>query len=715
MFMSLCYHCFNEYSDAAVCPFCGYAESNDTDKYPLALPHGTVLGGRYIIGRVLGQGGFGITYVAQEYSARRLVAIKEYFPEQLATRKGTTVLTYTGDREENYRYGKECFLSEAKTLAEFIGNPNIVRVYSYFEENGTAYFAMEYIEGVSLKEHLKAHGGRIAYDEALHILLPVMDALSAVHAKGIIHRDISPDNIYITHDGTVKLIDFGAARYSMGDRSRSLDVVLKHGYAPKEQYTRRGRQGAYTDVYALAATFYRAVTGHVPPDSIERLEEDDLVAPSVFGCSLPAYAEDALLKALSLSPADRYQSMEQFKTALMNEPSVSAPADPVFVAPVIPAPAEPVQVTPPEAAYVTPPEAPYAPPEVDESAASQEFSQFEPAYSAQPELEPYELTESVYHAQPEPTRQPEPVFAAAPVIIPDAPADSAAAPVLTAAKTDSGSKKGKHVISLLAAAAVVVAAIVLLIVLLSKGGDDADTVRSGQTEADSSEVKSSDTDIKNTSPAESGSVLPTTEAASPSATVKPTAPAAPTTAPTVKPTAAPTVKPTTAPTVKPTAAPTVKPTNPPTTPPASNKVTVVADGRSYSIKTGNTFTYTYYLSVGDKITTFNACTEYQTSGLEMISDFYDFDRTFPIVGDGMVAYDSGNGTLRYNFSILRGKDFSSWNSVLITLTFRVTAKSGTYSINTDVIDLAGDPDFTIYYQSGVNYISVSRCEGVIYY
>lgn len=317
--MNICYNCFKEH-EGETCPDCGYKVSQDTGKYPLALPHGTVLAGRYIIGRVLGQGGFGITYVAQNYQTKEIVAIKEYYPEASATRiESKTVSSFTDDRAENFIYGKECFLNEAKTLAEFIGNPNIVRVYSYFEENNTAYFVMEYITGISLLTHLKNNGGKISVPEAKKILFPVMDALSAVHGKGIIHRDISPDNIYISADNSIKLLDFGAARYSLGDKSRSLDVVLKHGYAPKEQYTRRGRQGPYTDIYSLAATFYRAITGKVPPDSIERMDEDDLIYPNNLGIKISEEDEDALVKALSVYPIDRFQSMNDFKNAMSSE------------------------------------------------------------------------------------------------------------------------------------------------------------------------------------------------------------------------------------------------------------------------------------------------------------------------------------------------------------------------------------------------------------
>lgn len=317
---NVCYNCFQEREEGAVggCLHCGYDPERDKEKYPLALPHGTVLNGRYITGRVLGQGGFGVTYVAKNWKTGQRVAIKEYLPDTMATRiEGHSVSAYSGDRGESFFYGKECFLKEAQTLAEFIGNPNIVRVHSYFEEYGTAYFVMDYVEGISFQEYIREHGGKIPWEEARNILLPVIDALAAVHERGIVHRDVTPDNIFITEDGTVKLLDFGAARYSLGDKSRSLDVVLKHGFAPKEQYTRHGRQGPYTDVYTVSASFYYALTGRKPPDSIDRLEEDDLVPPRSLGIDIPVEMEDAILKGLGVQPADRYQNMGEFKQALL--------------------------------------------------------------------------------------------------------------------------------------------------------------------------------------------------------------------------------------------------------------------------------------------------------------------------------------------------------------------------------------------------------------
>ena len=317
-----CPNCFGEYDEALdACPFCGYEATSQTDRYPLALAPGRILAGRYILGRVLGQGGFGITYLAWDARDKVRVAIKEFFPDSLVMRQPDTtrVALLTGDREENFRFGKEQFLAEAKTLAQFVDNPNIVSVYSYFEENGTAYFAMEYVEGESLKSYLKEKEGRLSWEETVQLLVPVMDALQAVHAKGIIHRDIKPDNIFITEDGHTKLLDFGSARYSLGDRSRSLDVVLTAGYAPKEQYARHSRQGPYTDVYSLAACFYACITGVVPTESVERTEDDDLPLPSARGAKLPAYAEDAILKGLSIKAENRWQTMADFKANLLSD------------------------------------------------------------------------------------------------------------------------------------------------------------------------------------------------------------------------------------------------------------------------------------------------------------------------------------------------------------------------------------------------------------
>ena len=293
------------------------------EKFPMALPEGAVLAGQFIIEEVLGQGGFGITYRAKDHKTGDTVAVKEYFPDTMVSRTETTVVPFTGEREENFKYGLDCFLREAETLAKYVDNEGIVSIRSYFEENGTAYFVMDFVDGVSFDQYIKDKGDRIDFEDAKNVLLPIMDALGAVHKDGIVHRDVTPDNIYITKDGSIKLLDFGAARYSIGDKSRSLDVVLKHGYAPKEQYTRHGKQGPFTDIYTVGVCFYRAITGKLPTDSIDRLEEDDVVLPSTLGVKIEPHEEEAILKAMSVQAADRFQSMEEFKVAILgneNEP-----------------------------------------------------------------------------------------------------------------------------------------------------------------------------------------------------------------------------------------------------------------------------------------------------------------------------------------------------------------------------------------------------------
>ena len=326
-----CYNCFRIKASDSACPYCGYDHKDADRHYPYALKAGSILNGRYTVGRVLGQGGFGITYIAQDYyQAGQCVAIKEYFPSEFAGREGNTsnVIVHSVDQQENYDYGKEKFLEEAKTLAAFNGDEHIVRIYSYFEENNTAYFTMEYVEGLALDKYMAQQGGRLSCEEADRLILPLMDSLGKIHAKGIVHRDIAPDNIIITKDGTAKLIDFGAARYSTGEKSKSLDVILKHGFAPKEQYLRRGRQGPFTDVYALAATYYYAITGKVPPEAIERIDEDSLIPPSSLGIRIPEKTEDALFKAMEINAADRYQNMGEFYQAMASQAYDAPPPSP---------------------------------------------------------------------------------------------------------------------------------------------------------------------------------------------------------------------------------------------------------------------------------------------------------------------------------------------------------------------------------------------------
>jgi serine/threonine protein kinase len=316
---NLCGNCFKarEVTEGS-CPFCGYDRTENEEKYPLALRGGSVLAGQYIVGHVLGQGGFGITYLAFDHLLGIKVAIKEFMPEGMGTRlPGTTQVTvYAGERQDYFNYGAERFLEEARVLAKFIGNRNIAGVKNFFIENNTSYFVMDYIEGISFKNHIKNCGGKIGYEEALRILVPVLRALADVHREGLIHRDVTPDNIIISKDGEVKLLDFGSARYNLGDKSKSLDVILKAGYAPKEQYLRHGKQGSWTDVYSVAACFYFSITGNLPPEALERMEEDELAEFFAYGIKLPAYLNEAIMKGLEINANDRFQSASEFLQAI---------------------------------------------------------------------------------------------------------------------------------------------------------------------------------------------------------------------------------------------------------------------------------------------------------------------------------------------------------------------------------------------------------------
>ena len=324
---NLCYNCFQEKPQTeGPCPYCGFDLAENQEKFPMALKAGTVLNSRYTVGRVLGQGGFGITYVAWDEKLAARVAVKEYMPGELAARMdGRTLTMMTAAKRDDFAYGQERFQEEARILAKFMGQPNIAGVTDYFDENGTSYFVMDYIEGISFKTYIANAGGKVSVQEALDVMIPVLRALTAVHAEGFIHRDVTPDNIYITKDGNVKLLDFGSARYSIGDKSKSLDVILKVGYAPKEQYIRRGRQGPYTDVYSCAACLYAAITGYLPPESLERLDHDNLVPPSQAGVEIPLYLERAILKGLAVQPEGRFQTAGEFLEALERQEVVELP------------------------------------------------------------------------------------------------------------------------------------------------------------------------------------------------------------------------------------------------------------------------------------------------------------------------------------------------------------------------------------------------------
>lgn len=322
--MNRCCQCMREYGDEYdLCPYCGMEKSVRPKELYFLMP-GTLIADRYEIGVSVGSGGFGITYKAWDRTLSKVVAVKEYYPAGMVNRVPgeKELIVYSGSRERECAAGKARLLEEARNMAKFNTHPNIIHVYDFFEENNTAYIVMEFLDGVNYKEYIKEQGGRLPLEKALEVTRAVLSALSEVHKSGILHRDISPDNIFICNDGRIKLIDFGAARFSAEDEDRTRSVILKPGFAPPEQYQTRSRQGPWTDIYAAAATLYRAVTGTAPEESVNRVEEDLLAEPKKFCPEMPDNINNAILRAMALRYELRFRSAEEFKKALEGETSI---------------------------------------------------------------------------------------------------------------------------------------------------------------------------------------------------------------------------------------------------------------------------------------------------------------------------------------------------------------------------------------------------------
>lgn len=316
--MKRCLGCMECYGDEfQICPHCGYIEGTPAEE-KIHMEPGTLLHNRYIVGRVLGYGGFGVTYIGWDGKLEQKVAIKEYLPGEFSTRMPgqSTITVFSGDKSEQFKDGMKKFVDEAKRLAKFKNEPGIVKIFDSFEENSTAYIVMEFLDGETLKSYLDREG-TLPEDKAIKLLMPVMKSLQTVHTEGILHRDIAPDNIFLTKDGEVKLIDFGASRYATTTHSRSLTVIIKPGFSAEEQYRSRGDQGPYTDVYSIGATLYKMITGKTPPDAMERRakyenqNKDILVSPHTLlkkDKSKPQLSidrENAILNAMNVRIEDR--------------------------------------------------------------------------------------------------------------------------------------------------------------------------------------------------------------------------------------------------------------------------------------------------------------------------------------------------------------------------------------------------------------------------
>ncbi len=313
-FQKHCPGCFRQKNNSSVCPHCGYDES--APRSPLFLPHGAVLAGQYRVGKVLGRpGGFGITYLGWDIYLQQKVAIKEYLPPDIAARipESQDITVHTQDDRKTFESGKEQFLREARIVAR-LDHPNVVRVRGFFNANDTAYLVMDYYDGMSLDAFFAQVKPVLEPVVASSLTQMVLDGLDYVHRHGVVHRDIKPNNIYIAAVGKPIILDFGAARQAAGSTNKSVSVVLTEGYAPMEQYQRQGLQGAWTDVYGVAATLYRMITGKAPPVVLDRIHRDQLEVDNYAG--IPEVLKPVLRQALAIKAEERYQTAAAFKLAL---------------------------------------------------------------------------------------------------------------------------------------------------------------------------------------------------------------------------------------------------------------------------------------------------------------------------------------------------------------------------------------------------------------
>lgn len=320
---NLCIGCMKPLGESTICEHCGLKQ-DEYSPIPRCLMPGTDLSDRYVTGKVLGEGSFGITYMGWDQSIDIPVAIKEYFPSDMVSRdvicgSDNHVYLYESEKKKDYDSYLKKFYEEAKTLSRVNQIEGIVSVRDFFYENNTAYIVMQHIGGVSVKQYVKKNG-KIPGETVVEMFRPVLLALEKVHGMGIVHRDISPDNIIVEEDGSLVLIDFGAARLRNIDNTKTMTVMFKRGYSPEEQYRYKGRWGAYTDVYSLCATMYFMLTGEVPMDSVMRAIEDDM--PSLVSMpeiDLPMHQKKAIMKGMSVSAESRYQTVMELWEALFSE------------------------------------------------------------------------------------------------------------------------------------------------------------------------------------------------------------------------------------------------------------------------------------------------------------------------------------------------------------------------------------------------------------
>lgn len=318
--MKLCMGCMKQIEDHfSTCPYCGFNERTLRQE-SYYLDPGTVIGGKYIVGRVMSYGGHTVSYLGMDAEKEQKVVVKEYLPSDFSTRSEgeKDVTIYSGDGQEQFEQGLTNFLNEANRIQHLQDGEGIAKVYDCVAENETGYVISEYVEGRTLKEILD-EGKVYSVEEATAIIRRILQGLSGVHHMDIVHCDISPETIMVTTEGDIKLMDFGATRYVTTANSKSLSIILKRGYAPEEQYRSKGQRGPWTDVYAVGAVMYRMITGLVPQESVERALADELKEPSKLGVPISKSMENALMNALNVYQKDRTQSAEAFLRELNSE------------------------------------------------------------------------------------------------------------------------------------------------------------------------------------------------------------------------------------------------------------------------------------------------------------------------------------------------------------------------------------------------------------
>ena len=329
MASELCMNCFSVKGQYEVCPYCGYVEGTPPEQPHYLMP-GTILGKHFIVGKAVGFGGFGITYKCFDITLGVIVAVKEFYPMGLVNRSPgeCRVGLLSGDKQAQYKQQLDRFLLEAQSVAQFGKAKDIVNVYDFFEENGTAYIVMEYVEGVLLKDYLEKQGA-MRPEAAMAVIGLIIEAVKKIHSKGIIHRDISPDNIFIANEKSIKIFDFGAAQLNNSKEGLAGEKVIKVGYSAPEQYRDASKQGFFSDIYSVGAILFQMLTGVKPMESTEREFKDELKSPLEYGVEISANTDRAIMEAMAVRPELRFQGIQQFEDALNNKRIAEYPKEKV--------------------------------------------------------------------------------------------------------------------------------------------------------------------------------------------------------------------------------------------------------------------------------------------------------------------------------------------------------------------------------------------------